>query len=161
MQRSSERRGVHPRSRHEKFVVTRQASRVTPLRRQYSSWWYPWLPGRQAFLWRSEAVGTEEGVVPCPFCQVASNTDDRRHWLGSTRKYSVKGSTAGWRWHNEPEPCRRAQMRAGSEGGPASLPFLPGYSTRRWGCLLPHSRDLKAMMSAPSSDKRPLPTIIL
>lgn len=44
--------------------------------------------------------------------------------------------------------------------GPAGLPFLPGESARLWGHLIPHSRDLKAMMSAPSSAKRPLPTIL-
>lgn len=46
-----------------------------------------------------------------------------------------------------------------SKVGLSSLPFLLSWNTQLWGGLLIlHSRDLKAVISAPSSDSQPLPT---
>ncbi|EGW02181.1 hypothetical protein I79_004832 [Cricetulus griseus] len=44
-----------------------------------------------------------------------------------------------------------------SKVGLSSLPFLLSWNTQLWGLLILHSRDLKAVISAPSLDKQPLP----
>lgn len=45
-----------------------------------------------------------------------------------------------------------------SKVGLSSLPFLLSWNTQLWGLLLLHSRDLKAVIAAPSLDRQPLPT---
>lgn len=52
----------------------------------------------------------------------------------------------------------QVQKRPRSKGGPPGLPFLPNENFPLGGLLVPHSKDLKAAMSAPSLDERPLPT---
>lgn len=96
----------------------------------------------------------EEGVHPFPFSQVASNAQDRRHWLGSTEK-RAKGPTAGQRrprgWSREGSGEACAQSRPLGRSSP------PSRAEPRSGPPRSADRDLKAEVSAPALDKQPPP----
>lgn len=103
-----------------------------------------------------------EGVVPFPFCQVASNIHDKA-LAGQHQKIRSWGlndpaKTARGVWDLARDWGRGpGQGEACISGGLAGLHPLPSWSRQLRGLLTPHGRDLKAAMSAPCEDRRPLP----
>ncbi|CAK7309396.1 hypothetical protein VULLAG_LOCUS14660 [Vulpes lagopus] len=78
----------------------------------------------------SEAVGMEEGDVPFPSSQVASNIRDRRHWLGSTREKRAKGSTARQDGVKSPSLATGLELRTGLRRGLGPKKAHPSFHVR-------------------------------
>lgn len=102
----------------------------------------------------------KEGGHPFPFSQVASNTQDRRHRPGSTENRDRAQPWGRQRWGLSPAMGRwpRRGREASAQGRPpGGASSCPSRDAPLQGRLLLHGRDLKAVMSAPSLDRQPLP----